>query len=245
MSSYTTGEIARLCEVTVRTVQYYDSRGILVPSDFSEGGRRLYTDADVQKLKMICFLRDAGLQINSIREILNAPNSEKVIETILLEQEKQTKAELVEKEKQLYLITNLKKELKNWQDVSLPNLSDIVYFTKNKEKLNRMRGKMLVLGAIMDVIEIVTLILWIRQGIWLPFVLGMCVVVGMGIWISKYYFEHTLYICPECHGIFRPQFKQAFWAYHTPRTRKLTCTQCGHHGFAVETYGEKESASCS
>ena len=41
MSKYTTGELAKLCGVTVRTVQYYDTRGILIPSDLSEGGRRL------------------------------------------------------------------------------------------------------------------------------------------------------------------------------------------------------------
>ena len=29
MSKYTTGELAKLCDVTVRTVQYYDNRGIL------------------------------------------------------------------------------------------------------------------------------------------------------------------------------------------------------------------------
>ena len=38
MSKYTTGEIAKLCGVSVRTVQYYDSRNILVPSELSEGG---------------------------------------------------------------------------------------------------------------------------------------------------------------------------------------------------------------
>ena len=36
MSKYTTGEIAKLCGVTVRTVQYYDTRGILIPSELSE-----------------------------------------------------------------------------------------------------------------------------------------------------------------------------------------------------------------
>ena len=41
MSKYTTGEIAKLCGVSVRTVQYYDSRNILIPSELSEGGRRL------------------------------------------------------------------------------------------------------------------------------------------------------------------------------------------------------------
>ena len=37
MSKYTTGEVAKLCGVTVRTVQYYDTRGILAPSELSEG----------------------------------------------------------------------------------------------------------------------------------------------------------------------------------------------------------------
>ena len=39
MSKYTTGEIAKLCGVSVRTVQYYDTRGIPVS----------YTHLDVYK----------------------------------------------------------------------------------------------------------------------------------------------------------------------------------------------------
>ena len=63
MSKYTTGEIAKLCGVSVRTVQYYDDRGILVPSELSEGGRRLYTEDDLKRMHIICFLREAGLPI--------------------------------------------------------------------------------------------------------------------------------------------------------------------------------------
>ena len=51
MLKYTTGEIAKLCGVSVRTVQYYDERGILIPSELSEGGRRLYSEDDYKKLK--------------------------------------------------------------------------------------------------------------------------------------------------------------------------------------------------
>ncbi len=35
MSKYTTGELAKLCNVSVRTVQYYDARGIPVPTALS------------------------------------------------------------------------------------------------------------------------------------------------------------------------------------------------------------------
>ena len=66
MSKYTTGEIAKLCGVTVRTVQYYDTRGILSPSELSEGGRRLYSEDDLKQMRVICFLRELDLPINSI-----------------------------------------------------------------------------------------------------------------------------------------------------------------------------------
>ena len=88
MSNYTTGELAKLAGVTVRTVQYYDSRGILIPSDFSEGGRRLYTENDLKKLRIICFLRDLGLSLNHVGDILEADNAPKVINLLLEEQKK-------------------------------------------------------------------------------------------------------------------------------------------------------------
>ena len=65
MSKYTTGEVAKLCGVTVRTVQYYDTRGILAPSELSEGGRRLYSDDDLKRMRVICFLRDLGFSIDA------------------------------------------------------------------------------------------------------------------------------------------------------------------------------------
>ena len=68
---YTTGEIAKLCGVSVRTVQYYDDRGILIPSTLSEGGRRLYSEEDLGRMRIICFLREAGLPINSISALLH------------------------------------------------------------------------------------------------------------------------------------------------------------------------------
>lgn len=71
MAKYTTGEAAKLCGVTVRTVQYYDARDILKPSELSEGGRRLYSGADIRRLRIICFLREAGLSINSISDLLS------------------------------------------------------------------------------------------------------------------------------------------------------------------------------
>ena len=83
---YTTGEIAKLCGVSVRTVQYYDDRGILIPSELSEGGRRLYSEDDLRRMRIVCFLREAGLPINSISALLAEEKPQNVISVLLEEQ---------------------------------------------------------------------------------------------------------------------------------------------------------------
>ena len=235
MSKYTTGEIAKLCEVTVRTVQYYDTRGILVPSELTEGGRRLYNDEDLRKMKIICFLRELDLPINSIADLLKEEDPGSVISLLLEQQRKMLKEEIGEREERLKKLEELSSGLKNFEHFSVESIGDIAYLMKNKKELMKMRWKMVGLGSIMNVIEIGTIILWIKTGIWWPFAVGMCIVVTIGVFISRYYYKSVNYICPQCHTVFKPKFGQMFWANHTPNTRKLTCTCCGHKGFCVET----------
>ncbi len=238
MSKYTTGEIAKLCEVSVRTVQYYDDRGILVPSELSEGGRRLYSENDLHRLKIICFLRSIGLPINTIGKILLEEQPEDVIMLLLEQHELQLKEEFKEQQQKLKVLEGLKQELKSVDELSTQSIGDIANIMKNKNKLSRLRWIMLAVGITLDIIEIGTLIYWIKTGIWWPFLIGMIIVVLGGVWISVYYFKNVAYICPKCHEVFKPTFSKMFWAAHTPKTRKLTCTKCGHKGFCVETYSE-------
>ena len=108
MSKYTTGEIAKLCNVSVRTVQFYDTKGLLIPSELTEGGRRLYTDADVAELRFICMLKGLGCSLDSIKGILNSESREKILVLLLDEQANQLNDEINERKKQLELVRLIK-----------------------------------------------------------------------------------------------------------------------------------------
>lgn len=237
MSKFTTGEIAKLCGVTVRTVQYYDTRGILVPSELSEGGRRLYSEEDLKRMKIICFLRELGLPIDSISQLLSEDDPGSVISLLLDQQEQELREKIHESQEKMNKLEELKRELKSITQFSVESIGDIAYMMENKKKLKKVRIVMLGVGIPINIIEIAAIALWIVKGIWWPFVLWLVADIIFGIWISRYYYQHIAYICPQCHKVFKPAFKEMFWARHTPNTRKLTCTGCGHHGFCVETYG--------
>ena len=240
MSKYTTGEIAKLCGVSVRTVQYYDSRNILVPSELSEGGRRLYSEDDLKRMRIICFLREAGLPINSISELFAEEHPEKVI-TILLDQQEQTlREELEEQQKKLSIVETIKRELKEVKNFSVESIGDIAFVMKNKNKLRNMRWLMVLTGIPVTALQWVSIVLWITHGLWWLFAIWACVAIPWGIVVSINYFKRVAYICPECHEVFKPRFKEVFWAYHTPKMRRLTCPKCGHKGLCVEVYAEKE-----
>ena len=102
MSQYTTGELAKACNVTVRTVQYYDGRGILVPSALTEGGRRLYSEDDLKKMKIICFLRETGLSLDTIGQLMAEEDPGSVIEVIIEQQEQVLKDEIAERRGRLF-----------------------------------------------------------------------------------------------------------------------------------------------
>ena len=240
MSKYTTGELARLCGVTVRTVQYYDTRGILTPTELSEGGRRLYSEEDLKQLKVICFLREMDLPLDAIAQILQEDHPEKVILLLIEQQEKALSEEIADKEKKLEKLRELRNGLKGQAAFSLESIGDIAVIMEGKEKLKKMRWMMILTGIPVTALQWFSIIFWIVKGVWWPFVLWVVVAVFWGTWVSRYYFRHVKYICPECHEVFKPTLKEAFWANHTPTARKLTCPACGRKGFCVEIWGGEE-----
>ena len=240
MPDYTTGELARLCGITVRTVQFYDARGLLHPSDLSEGGRRLYSEADLGKMRMICALKTLGLSLDAIQGVLGSEHPEKVLLLLLEEQEKRIREEQDTLARQKSAVDTVRETIRTGQMLSIESIADMDRMMEDKKKLSRLHLGMLLIGMTMSGLQWAGVILWITTGIWWPFAACWPLVIALGILISKMYYKNTLYVCPECGTRFRPAFREMFWARHTPKTRLLTCTKCHNHGWCVETYGKTE-----
>ena len=237
MSTYTTGEVAKLCGVSVRTVQYYDTRGILIPTELSEGGRRLYSEDALAKMKIICFLRELDLPLDGIAKLLQEGNSQEIISMILSEQEALLRDEISEKQRKLDTMEALRHSLQKTSDFSLDAIGDVAHVMKNKKELRRVRRNMILTAIPLEILEIGAVIVWAAFGLWIPFVcLYLPAAVLYSILLSRYYFKSISYICPSCHEVFNPRFKEAFWSSHTITSRKLTCPHCKQKSFCVETY---------
>lgn len=66
---YSSGEFAKMAEVSVRTIRYYDKQNILKPSYVNDNGARFYTDRDLARLQQILLLKYLGFSLDDIREI--------------------------------------------------------------------------------------------------------------------------------------------------------------------------------
>ncbi|MFS4093447.1 MerR family transcriptional regulator [Streptomyces sp. AF1A] len=67
---FTIGELARATGLTVRTIRYWSDEGVLTPVSRSAGGYRLYDASCAARLELIRTLRELGLGLDDVRQVL-------------------------------------------------------------------------------------------------------------------------------------------------------------------------------
>lgn len=240
MAKYTTGELARLCGITVRTVQYYDNRGILSPSEVSEGGRRIYSEEDLKKMKTICVLRDLGLPLKTIGELMAHESPETIIDYYLTEQQTMLQKDIDRLQQTLSKLERLQKELHHLDKSAFESIDDISIKLRGSKKLHRLYAIIFATGIPLNLLQWAGILWWIFNDSWQLFALWAVIALPYGIWMVHYYISNVSYICPHCHQVFNPSFKEAFFAKHTRGLRQLTCTHCAQKDFCIEIYREEE-----
>jgi len=243
MSKYTTGEMAKSCNVSVRTVQFYAAKGILCPTELTEGGRRLYSDNDLVKLRLICVLKALGLSLAAIQGILESEESAKVLTLLLGEQEKRLDAEIKEKQAQLDAISIIKESIADKAVIPVNSIIDIENRMENNKKVRQKFRKLVIIASVLSIPQFAFIVLWISRGNWIPFVVWFPIQTLLGILLAKWHFKTSAFVCAKCDKVFKPTFGKVMRTNGTPKARWLTCTECGHKGYCVEVFQEVEEGN--
>lgn len=119
------GRFAQLAGVTIRTLRYYDQKGLLKPSAHRESGYRLYSLRDLATLEQIVTLKFIGLSLEEIADILH--NGEPELERLLVLQQQ------VVEEKMRHLTTvarALQKARESLQKSREANWNDFIHIIR-------------------------------------------------------------------------------------------------------------------
>jgi DNA-binding transcriptional MerR regulator len=66
------GEVADRVGLSLRTIRHYEEVGLVPPSGRSAGGFRLYTDDDVERLRLVKHMKPLEFSLEEMRELLEA-----------------------------------------------------------------------------------------------------------------------------------------------------------------------------
>ena len=79
MEKYRVGQLAKVCGVNRRTIDFYTNQGLLEPEERTEGGFRLYGAEALQRVRSIKAFQASGLSLQQVHERLALPNAEREV----------------------------------------------------------------------------------------------------------------------------------------------------------------------
>ena len=126
-------EVMKLTGVSVRTLQYYDEIGLLIPQKL-DNGYRDYTEENLEKLQKILFYRFLKFKLNDIKELLEGDfDNLKILE-------QQRELILREKEKFEVILHNIEKTISNYKGEQTMTIEEKFNGFK-KEDLNKYENQ--------------------------------------------------------------------------------------------------------
>lgn len=76
MALYTIGEVALLCDINPVTLRAWQRRYGLLKPQRTDGGHRLFNDADIDRIREIKRWIDNGVQVSKVKVLLSSDSSE-------------------------------------------------------------------------------------------------------------------------------------------------------------------------
>lgn len=123
---YKIGEFSTLAKTTIKTLRYYEKEKLLIPAFVDDNGYRYYETIQLKELAKIISLRQIGLSIHEIKEVLEG----KSLEDILMSRKEKVEEELTNCKYQLSKINYLLEGRDMSYEAILKELPDYTVYYK-------------------------------------------------------------------------------------------------------------------
>lgn len=133
-TTFTVGELAKEMEVTIRTLQYYDSIDLLKPSQHSEGGRRLYRNADKLRLHQILTLKSLGFSLEDIRSKILPIETKEDVKDLMYTQMQLLRHRISDYESAITIMEKMMQEIDHFDSVDFQKYADIISLIRNNDE---------------------------------------------------------------------------------------------------------------
>ncbi len=136
---YKIGELANLLELSPRTIRYYEEIGLLSSVKRIEGGKRIYTDKDFQRLRFITRLKHLGLTLSEMLELEDIYQIHRTNRKVLPRLLELLDTHAVKIDERISSLNKLRADILNYQDKVRQKLSMDEDFQKGEDIHDRSR----------------------------------------------------------------------------------------------------------
>ena len=132
---YSSGEFARMAQITVRTVRYYDKQNILKPSLVTPTGARFFTEVDFARLQQIMLLKYLGFSLEDIRELTVNDSDYSYLEHSLEQQQNLVRDRIEQLQLVEQAIGETVTEIRQQQNVDWNRMRELIHLTGMENSL--------------------------------------------------------------------------------------------------------------
>lgn len=230
-----TGELSKKSGVSVRTVQFYDKKGILKPSHINEKGYRFYDEEAELRLNYIVLYKNLGFTLSEIKILLDSNDFSNLI-TILDSKIKSYKNEINLMEDNVNKLNLALEIIKMKKNLPVSTIQELEVILKKKEKYTKITviTNILLITYIVFLLTIFPIFLNLG-GIYTFFIIIMAIFELLGL--IYFHSASNAFICPKCGKKFNISFfKDLVSLNGGKKGKKLKCPYCEYKGYFKETF---------
>ncbi|WP_346698214.1 methyltransferase domain-containing protein [Catenibacillus scindens] len=200
---YSSGQFARLANVSVRTIRFYDAKNILKPSYIAPSGARFYTDSDLARLQQILLLKYLGFSLDDIQKLTIKETDLPLMVNSLRLQKKLIQDRIEQMEQVEQAIDSTIEEIRDSHEIDWSHMLHLIHLTNRENRLRRQYQDASNINARIRLHRNYSVN---PQG-WFPWIFQQChikdhaKILELGCGNGALWYENIEKIPPNCHII--------------------------------------------